>query len=97
MKQKVTFNGKTHMQFNSMYVCRLNVANDPHGLMAQPKNAGIADFGFLGSQSSTEVDRGGGGGGGGGSSGRGKGHGDGGNAPVTSNCESESSDSSKDY
>ena len=96
MKQKVTFNGKTHMQFNSMYVCRLKVANDRHGLTAQPKNVGIADFGFRGSQSSTEVDRGGGGGGGGGSSGRGKGCGDGGNAPVASNSESESSDSSED-
>jgi hypothetical protein len=96
-KQKVTFNGKTHMQINSMYVCRLKVANDRHGLTAQPKNAGIADFGFLGSQSSAEVDRGGGGGGGGGSSGRGKGRGDGGNAPVTSNSESESLDLSEDY
>jgi hypothetical protein len=96
-KQKVTFNGKMHMQFNSMYVRRLKVANDRHGLTAQPKNVGITDFGFLGSQSSAEVDRGGGGGGGGGSSGRGKGGGDGGNAPVTSISESESSDLSEDY
>jgi hypothetical protein len=94
-KQKVIFNGKTHIQFNSMYFCQLKVANNCHGLTAQPTNAGIADFDFLGSQSSTEVDCGGGGGGGGGSSGRGKGHRDGGGAPVTSN--SESLDSSEDY
>ncbi len=96
MKQKVTFNGKTHMQFNSMYVCQLKVANDCHGLTAQPTNAGIADCGFLGSQSSAvEVDCGGGGGGGIGSSRRGKGRGDGGGANVASN--SESLDSSEDY
>lgn len=61
-KQKVTYQGKTYMQFNCMYVCTLRVANDRHGLTAQPKNAGIADFGFL---DSAEADRGGGGGGGG--------------------------------
>jgi hypothetical protein len=94
-KQKVTFNGKMHMQFNSVYVCQLKVANDRHGLTAQPTNAGIADFGFLGSQSSVEVDRGGGGGGGGGSNGRGKGRGDGGGATVAS--DSESSDLLEDY
>jgi len=44
-KQKVTFRGKAHMQFNCMYVCTLKVANDRHGLTAQPENAGIADFG----------------------------------------------------
>ena len=76
-----------------MYVCWLKVANDRHGLTAQPTNAGIADFGFLGSQSSAEVDRGGGGDGG--SSGRGKGRGYGGGATVASN--SEFSDSSEDY
>ncbi len=81
------------MQFNSMYVCRLKVANDCHGLTAQPTNAGIADFSFLGSQSSAEVNRGGGGGSG--SSERGKGHGDGGGATVAS--DSESSDLSEDY
>ncbi len=94
-KQKVTFNGKMHMQFNSMQVCQLKVANDCHSFTAQPTNAGIADFGLLGSQSSTEVDHGGGGGGGGGRSWRGMGCGDGGGATVTSN--SESSDSSEDY
>jgi hypothetical protein len=76
------------MQFNSMYVCQLKVANDCHGLTAQPTNAGIVDFGFLGSQSSAEVDCGGGGGGSGGSSGRGKGRGDGGGAPLDSDSES---------
>ena len=65
-KQKVHCNGKTHMQFNCMYVCTLKVAIDRHGLTAQPTNAGIADFGFLGSQDSAEADRGGGGSGGGG-------------------------------
>ncbi len=94
-KQKVTFNGKMHMQFNSMYVCQLKVANDCHGLTVQPTNAGIADYNFLGSQSSAEVDRGGGGGDGSGSSGRGKGRGDEGDATVASN--SESLDSSEDY
>jgi hypothetical protein len=92
-KQKVTFNGKMHMQFNSMYVCWLKVANNRHGLTAQPTNAGIVDFGFLGSQSKAEVDHGGGGISG--SSGRGKGCGDGGGATVTSN--SESLDSSENY
>ena len=38
-KKKVTWAGKTHMQFNCMYVCTLKVASDRHGLMAQPKNA----------------------------------------------------------
>ena len=66
-KQKVTFGGIAHMQFNCMYVCTLRVANDRHGLTAQPKNAGIADFSFL---DSAEADRGGGGGGSGGNNGR---------------------------
>ena len=63
-KQKVTLAGKKmHMQFNCMYVCTLKVANDHHGLTAQPTNAGFVDFGFL---DRAEVDRGGGGEGGGG-------------------------------
>ena len=79
-KKKVTWAGKRHMQFNCMYVCTLKVANDCHGLTAQPKNAGFADFGFL--ESSAEADRGGGGngessngGGGGGRGGGGRGRG----------------------
>ena len=58
-KKKVWFAGKPHMQFNCMYVCTVRVATDRHGLTAQPKNAGFADFGFL--ESSAEADRGGGG------------------------------------
>ena len=46
-KQKVSFMGMKHMQFNCMYVVTLKVASDRHGLTAQPTNAGIADFGFL--------------------------------------------------
>ena len=83
-KQKVTFQGKVHMQFNCMYVCTLKVANDRHGLTAQPENAGIADFGFL---DSAEADRGGGGNGGG-SSGGGGGQSDGG-APYASDSDSD--------
>ena len=91
-KQKVSYQGKTHMQFNSMYVCTLKVAIDRHGLTAQPKNAGIADFGFLGSQeSSAEANRGGGGGGGGGDT-NGRGDGDGG-APYASDSEGSSDES----
>ena len=83
-KQKVTFQGKMHMQFNCMYVCTLKVANDRHGLTAQPENAGIADFGFL---DSAEADCGGGGNGRG-SSGGGGGQSDGG-APYASDSDSE--------
>ena len=54
-KQKVNFQGKAHMQLNCMYLYTLKVANNCHGLTAQPKNAGIADFGFL---DSAEADRG---------------------------------------
>ena len=86
-KQKVTFQGKAHMQFNCMYVCTLRVANDRHGLTAQPKNAGIADFGFL---DSAEADRGGGGNGGDSGVGGGGGGGGGGGAPYASNSESDS-------
>jgi hypothetical protein len=42
-----------------MYVCMLKVAKDRHGLTAQPEDAGIADFGFLGSQNSASTKRGG--------------------------------------
>ena len=83
-KQKVTFQGKAHMQFNCMYVCTLKVANDRHGLTAQPENAGIAVFGFL---DSAEADRGGGGDGGG-SNGGGGGQSDGG-APYASDSDSD--------
>jgi hypothetical protein len=43
-----------------MYVCTLKVAKDRHGLTAQPEDAEIADFGFLGSQNSTSTEHGGG-------------------------------------
>ena len=59
-KEFVTYNNKSHQQFNSMYVCTLKVAGDRHGLTSQPKKGGIADFGFLGSQDSAASDRGGG-------------------------------------
>ncbi len=72
------------MQFNCMYVCTLKVANDRHGLTAQLKNAGIADFGFL---DSAEADPGGGGDGGG-SSGGGGGQSDGG-TPYASDSDSD--------
>ena len=92
-KKKVWWAGKAHMQFNCMYVCTVRVATDRHGLTAQPKNAGFADFGFL--ESSAEADRGGGGHGensdGGGAAAAAVGGGGGGGAyyPV----ESESDDS----
>ena len=37
----------------------LKVAKDRHGLQKQPEEARIADFGFLGSQNSTSMERGG--------------------------------------
>ena len=52
-KETVHYKEEEHIQFNSMYLC---------------KRGGIVDFGFLGSQNSASIDRGGGGG-------------DGGNAP----------------
>ncbi len=65
----VYWEGSNHMQFNSMYVTTLKVANNRHTLVLGPKFAGIAQFGNL-------TNRGGGGRGGrtggGGSSGRGK-------------------------
>ncbi len=50
---------KEHIQFNVMYVCTLKGAKDRHGLQKQPEDAGIADFGFLGSQNSKSMERGG--------------------------------------
>ena len=88
-KQKVTFQGKAHMQFNCIYLCTLKVANDCHGLTAQSKNAGIADFGFL---DSAEADRKGGGDGGGSGGGGGKGK-SGGSAPYPSNSDNNSNNS----
>ncbi len=55
-KQKVSFAGTMHMQFNCINVVTLKVVSDCNGLTAQPMNAGIADFGFLESQSSAEAD-----------------------------------------
>ncbi|KAL3823807.1 hypothetical protein ACHAXA_011594 [Cyclostephanos tholiformis] len=95
-KKKVSFAGMKHMQFNCMYVITLKVASDRHALTAQPKNGGIADFGFLESQSSTEVNRGvGGGGGGGGGGGRGRGGGGGGQVVKESSEEENSVEKEK--
>jgi hypothetical protein len=58
-KVRVYYDKKEHIQFNTMYVCTLKVAKDRHGLTAQPEDAGIANFGFLGSQNSTSMERGG--------------------------------------
>jgi hypothetical protein len=46
-----------------MYVCTLKVAGERHGITAQAQRGGIVDFGFLGSQNSASIDRGGGDGG----------------------------------
>jgi hypothetical protein len=70
-KKKVKIVGVQHMQFNCMYVVTLKVASKRIALTAQPKNAGIADFGFLKKQSSTEADCRGRGRGGDGCKGRG--------------------------
>jgi hypothetical protein len=64
-KETVLYKGKQHVQFNSMYVCTLKVASERHGITAQAQRGEIIDFGFLGSQNSAPIDRGGGGGGGG--------------------------------
>jgi hypothetical protein len=64
-KEIVLYKGKQHMQFNSMYVCMLKVAGERHGITAQAQRGDIVDFGFLGSQNSSSIDRGGGGVGGG--------------------------------
>jgi hypothetical protein len=58
-KVRVYYNKKEHIQFNTMYVCTLKVAKDRHGLQKQPEDAGIADFGFLRSQNSVSMERGG--------------------------------------
>jgi hypothetical protein len=58
-KVRVYYNKKERIQFNMMYVCTLKVAKDRHGLQKQPEEAGIADFGFLGSQNSASMERGG--------------------------------------
>ena len=64
-KETVLYNGKHHIQFNSMYVCTLKVAGERHGITAQAQRGEIVDFGVLGSQNSASIDRGGGGGDGG--------------------------------
>ncbi len=64
-KETVLYKGNEHIQFNSMYVCTLKVAGERHGITAQAQRGGIVDFGFLGSQNSASIDRGGGGGDGG--------------------------------
>jgi hypothetical protein len=61
IKEKVEYKGKSHIQFSSMYVCTLKVTKDRHGLTLQPQDAGIAYFGFLGSQNSAESIKHGGG------------------------------------
>jgi hypothetical protein len=50
----VEYKGKSHIQFNAMYVCTLIVAKDRLGLTLQPQDAGIEDFGILGIQNSVE-------------------------------------------
>ena len=60
-KETVLYKGKQHVQFNSMYVCTLKVASKRHGITAQAQRGGIVDSGFLGSQNSASIDRGGGG------------------------------------
>ena len=83
-KETVLYKGKQHVQFNSMYVCTLKVANEQHGITAQAQRGEIIDFGFLGSQNSASIDSGGGGG-------------DGGNAaPEQQGRVEESEDSSED-
>jgi hypothetical protein len=63
MKEVVEFNGKHHLQFNSIYVCTQKVAGDRHGLTEQLQNTGIAGLGFLVSQNSVgSMECGGGGG-----------------------------------
>ena len=106
-KKKVKIAGVEHMQFNCMYVVTLKVASERIALTAQPKNAGIADFGFLESQSSAEADRRGGGGGGGGggdgggrggAGGKGRGRGGGGQlVDESSEDDSDNSDNSSEY
>jgi hypothetical protein len=59
-KVRAYYNKKEHIQFNTMYVCKLKVVKDRQGLQKQPEDTGIADFGFLGSQNSTSMKRGGG-------------------------------------
>ncbi len=96
-KQKVSFAGTKHMQFNCMYVVTLKVVSNRHSLTAQPTNAGITDFGFLESQSSAEADcRGSGGGGGRAGKNPSRGGGGGGYLVDESN-DSESSDDSEEY
>ncbi len=56
---RVYYDKKEHIQFNMMYVCTLKVAKNRHGLQKQPEDAGIADFGFLGSQNSASMECGG--------------------------------------
>ncbi len=45
----VHYDGRDHIQFNSMYVTTLKVAKDCHTLISGPKFAGIAKFGDVGS------------------------------------------------
>ncbi len=45
----VHYEGRDHIQFNSMYVTTLKVAKDHHTLTLGPKFAGIAKFGDAGS------------------------------------------------
>jgi hypothetical protein len=58
-KVRVYYDKKEHIQFNMMYVCTLKVVKDRYGLQKQPEDAGIVDFGFLGSQNSASMERGG--------------------------------------
>jgi hypothetical protein len=61
----VHYEGRDHIQFNSMYVTTLKVAKDCHTLTLGPKFAGIAKFGDVGSLKCNGGDGGRGGGKGG--------------------------------
>ncbi len=58
-KVRVYYDKREHMKFNNMFVCRLKVVKDRHGLQKQPEDVGIVDFGFLGSQNSASMEHGG--------------------------------------
>jgi hypothetical protein len=58
----VHYEGRDHIQFNSMCVMTLKVAKDHHTLTSGPKFAGIAKFGDVGSLKCNGGGRGRGGG-----------------------------------
>jgi hypothetical protein len=58
-KEVIKWKGKKHIPFNFMCVCTLNVANDRHGLMAQPWRGENCGLGLQESQNSMASDCGG--------------------------------------